>query len=322
MNTLKCFEDFKCVGGSCPDNCCIGWEIGIDKETLKKYKSPPLYDFVKDRVDFSRSVIKLEADGRCPFLNKDNLCDIIINYGYDSISYICKKHPSFINEYEGECEYGYGLCCDEALRLLYKGEVKLEHKGGTFLLDLRNSLFDIICDKKLPFHKKASLFLDKISRAEDVLFFGEELSVETEEETVKKETLLPFLEIIGKTEPISEEWTIRINKVKEKYSQIEKELEGIRENEKYIKLFYYYTFRYLLKDTEENTLMGNGKLILILVLINMIFDAYSLFSGDNFNNTRLISKQMEYSMENISLLIDEAMENEALEYEKIIGLCL
>ena len=30
-------ENFKCIGGACEDNCCIGWDIDVDKITFKKY---------------------------------------------------------------------------------------------------------------------------------------------------------------------------------------------------------------------------------------------------------------------------------------------
>ena len=320
MKTLKCFENFKCIGGICPDNCCIGWEIGIDAETLQKYKEPPLYDFVKDKVDFSRSVIKLCDNGRCPFLNKDNLCDIIINYGYDRISYICKKHPSFINEVNGASEYGYGLCCDEALRLLINGEVYMENNSEDFLFSLRNELFNIVYDDSLSFREKVKVFLDKVCEGEDIYLFGESLSDASEDLPSYKASILPMLKIMEKTEPIDNEWTSRLETVLENAKEIEKNLDKICEKEKYKKLFYYYIFRYFLKDIDENSLLGNGKLIVILVLLNIIFDACSEAIGDNFNNTRLISKQMEYSLENIQLLIDEALENEAFEYENLIGI--
>ncbi len=319
MRTLKCFENFKCIGGICPDNCCIGWEIGIDEETLKKFKQAPLFDFVKDKVDFSRSVIKLLDDGRCPFLNKDNLCDIIINFGYENISYICKKHPSFINEYDGVTEYGYGLCCDEALRLLCEGEVIIESKENSFLFDLRRKLFEIICDNTLPFSKKISAFLDTVCKGEDILLFGEADDDAEEDIQVKKVSVLPLIEIMERTEPINPEWTSRLKIIKESCREIEKGL-NICEEEKYQKLFYYYTFRYFLKDYEENSLLGNGKFIVILVLLNIIFDSFSKINGDDFNNTRLISKQMEYSMENIEFLIDEALLNDALGYEALVGI--
>ena len=31
------YDQFVCTAGDCPDTCCAGWQIVIDKETLKKY---------------------------------------------------------------------------------------------------------------------------------------------------------------------------------------------------------------------------------------------------------------------------------------------
>ena len=28
------FNEFACIGGACEDNCCIGWEIGIDPAVM------------------------------------------------------------------------------------------------------------------------------------------------------------------------------------------------------------------------------------------------------------------------------------------------
>ena len=33
------YSQFHCIGGSCPDSCCIGWEVDIDEETCDYYKS-------------------------------------------------------------------------------------------------------------------------------------------------------------------------------------------------------------------------------------------------------------------------------------------
>ena len=30
-------EEFKCIGGSCSDSCCTGWDIEIDKKTFRDY---------------------------------------------------------------------------------------------------------------------------------------------------------------------------------------------------------------------------------------------------------------------------------------------
>ena len=33
------FTKFKCRADKCLDNCCVGWEIDIDQDTLQKYKN-------------------------------------------------------------------------------------------------------------------------------------------------------------------------------------------------------------------------------------------------------------------------------------------
>ena len=31
------YDSFRCISSKCTDNCCIGWEIDVDDETLSKY---------------------------------------------------------------------------------------------------------------------------------------------------------------------------------------------------------------------------------------------------------------------------------------------
>lgn len=33
------YDSFKCRAGECTDSCCIGWEIDIDDETMRKYEN-------------------------------------------------------------------------------------------------------------------------------------------------------------------------------------------------------------------------------------------------------------------------------------------
>lgn len=35
------WRKFRCIGGKCTDNCCVGWEICIDRETWEKYQKLP-----------------------------------------------------------------------------------------------------------------------------------------------------------------------------------------------------------------------------------------------------------------------------------------
>ena len=32
------YDKFLCTGDKCTDNCCIGWEIDVDEDSLERYK--------------------------------------------------------------------------------------------------------------------------------------------------------------------------------------------------------------------------------------------------------------------------------------------
>ena len=34
--TLNCWEHFRCVAERCRHSCCVGWEIGVDEESLRR----------------------------------------------------------------------------------------------------------------------------------------------------------------------------------------------------------------------------------------------------------------------------------------------
>ena len=34
-------QDFKCKAGDCVHTCCAGWVIGIDKDSLARFKADP-----------------------------------------------------------------------------------------------------------------------------------------------------------------------------------------------------------------------------------------------------------------------------------------
>ena len=105
---------------------------------------------------------------RCPFLNSNNLCDIILNMGEEHISYICTHHPRFYNYYKNHTEMGYGLCCEEAVRLLLSGELKKPHiNGENPLFYLRDKIFDIVIFKDYTIEEKFYYILDMVKQPEE-----------------------------------------------------------------------------------------------------------------------------------------------------------
>ena len=115
------YKEFKCIADRCKHNCCIGWEIDIDYDTVKKYMSVEgdIGRKLRKSISFESTPHFILSEGeRCPFLCENNLCELILTFGEDGICDICKQHPRFRNDLESRVELGLGLCCEEAARMI------------------------------------------------------------------------------------------------------------------------------------------------------------------------------------------------------------
>lgn len=170
------YDRFRCIASRCTDNCCIGWEIGIDPAALTDYQTQP--GPFGQRL---RAVIQpgnppffaLTSSGRCPFLNKENLCDIYLHLGENHLCAICDQHPRFHNWFGSEKESGLGLSCEEAARLiLFSAPPKLvrreidEVPDASTALDpdllaglraVRNAAFSLVDTESLPLAHRLAL---------------------------------------------------------------------------------------------------------------------------------------------------------------------
>lgn len=123
------WKRFQCIGENCTDNCCIGWEICIDQQSLEYYKKIPgqLGEKLKKSMEKEGDVYHFAMhNGRCVFLNEKNLCELIVGLGNGSLCDICREHPRFYEDFGVRQEAGLGLCCEEAVRLLLEHEMPLK----------------------------------------------------------------------------------------------------------------------------------------------------------------------------------------------------
>jgi lysine-N-methylase len=107
----------------------VSWEIDIDNRSLKKYQKikGELGAKLKNNISTDgtpKFIIK--KDGRCPFLDKDNLCELITKLGDKSLCYICANHPRFYNFLSDRTEVGLGLSCEEVARIVLSQKQKTE----------------------------------------------------------------------------------------------------------------------------------------------------------------------------------------------------
>lgn len=125
------YGQFHCIGGSCPDSCCIGWKVDIDPETWDYYQSleGPFGDRLRRHMkdDGEDRYFPMCEGGRCPFLNQLNLCDIITELGEESLSQVCTEYPRYFLE-EGDFEQiDMSLSCMELGRIFFEGTDPIEY---------------------------------------------------------------------------------------------------------------------------------------------------------------------------------------------------
>ncbi len=115
------YPAFHCIASRCRNTCCAGWEIDIDEESLARYECLP--GAFGERVRHSIGLegtphYILTEEERCPLLNRDNLCELILREGEGALCQICRDHPRFRNYFSGRVEMGLGLVCEEAARVI------------------------------------------------------------------------------------------------------------------------------------------------------------------------------------------------------------
>lgn len=121
-------KNFHCIGPACEDSCCIGWRIDLDKQTYLKYKKinnlelKPIFEKAVNRKhnqksDESYGKMKMESDGRCPFLDEKMLCKIHRNLGEEYLSDTCALYPRYLRKVDGKFERSATMSCPEIARL-------------------------------------------------------------------------------------------------------------------------------------------------------------------------------------------------------------
>lgn len=152
--TASYYKEFRCIGGICEDSCCENWEIDLDEVSLKKYMKQG-GTFGKRLKESTRVKDKqfILNRTRCPFLNEENLCDIFIEMGEESLCETCTNFPRHIEEFNDLKEVSLTMSCPEASRIMLSKKEKMtfECKEG---VDEEYGLKHIVPAKCFAFWKR------------------------------------------------------------------------------------------------------------------------------------------------------------------------
>lgn len=304
------YRDFRCIADKCPDSCCKSWEITIDNDTFDKYQS--LQGEIGDRI---RSFICVDddgdhcfslIDGRCPFLNEKGLCDIHIAFDENMTGSICREHPRFIEEYDGFTEISLSVSCPEAARLIFSQGacrevyVTPEYNGDDDVLSV------LIASRKeiLNTNGVLSVLLEKLllvaSRDEEEINF---LSIENICHPSFSD-IQNFIEVLfSECEILNTDWKKLLINCNKEAVDSEKLSEFLSNNNNVLaNLFYYFVYRYYLKSVCDLNVFPRGLFIALSVLSIAVIAYCNSMSVAEVS--RLFSKEIEHSTENVDILID------------------
>lgn len=203
MKILKPFyyDDFKCIGGECIDNCCgNNWRIDIDEKTYKKYKKlkGEWGEKINNNISRKRSnpnylqygKINLK-NNKCSLLSEDGLCTIHGSLGEDYLCNTCRVYPREIRKYGEIYERNLSISCPEVARYIIKSKDnfsfnledeklsdldkdyivnnKYNEKLYNILWDTRSLSMEIIQFKEIEVWKRISFFKMLTDKVQNII---------------------------------------------------------------------------------------------------------------------------------------------------------
>ena len=205
------YQSFACIADRCKHSCCVGWEIDIDTQTYVCYQNTegPFGERLRDGMMMEEGTphFCLTTEERCPFLNKDNLCDIILQMGEEALCQICTDHPRFRNFFDSREELGVGLCCEAATALI------VGQQEPFFLMALHNDEVEETPEETAFFAERNRIFLLLQDRSERMEERVEKL-IHSYGLSLPKLTYEEWASIFWQLERLETSWTDRLSDLK------------------------------------------------------------------------------------------------------------
>lgn len=286
------YKDFHCIAGACRHSCCIGWEIDVDESSLARFlaEEGPLGDKLRANIaqEDGCAHFILGEEERCPFLQADGLCEIILQRGEGALCQICADHPRFRNFFTGRTEIGLGLCCEaaaelilsrqEPVRLIEEGDCPDLPEDEQALLTLRTRLIALAQDRSQPMEARLGQLLALSGLTSPADWVGALLSLERLDESWTR--LLESVPAVLPEAPA--DWEIPLEQ-----------------------LLCYFLYRHLPGALEDDDVPG--RMALCAFATRCVRDAALSAGIPLAEAARMFSAEVEYSEENIGALLDSML---------------
>lgn len=292
---LNYLKKFKCIADKCQNSCCKGWVVGIDKKSIKSYKKLQKKDVrFCNYIDYKNKSFILDENKRCPFLNKNGLCDLITDYGENSLCQVCSDHPRFRSFIGDRVETGLGLSCEQAVNVVLQFDdkicpISIDGKKSVLsgfnreLFEVRNEIIKILYDSSTG-------FLEKVKKV--AKYIGTDLKYLDGKR---------FLSDLLNLEYVDKKWQTFLE---EFYSREDVFYKLSKDFEWYLTQFIVnLIYRHLSMARDKTDIKIRTSFCLLTTnIVVEISGSLSYNKEELFSLVRLISQEVEYSDKNIEKL--------------------
>ncbi len=282
------YDSFKCIADKCAHSCCIGWEIDVDEKTLEKYR--------KSKCEYCKTVLnsiensdtphfKLKDGDRCPHLNSQGLCNLIINMGEEYLCDICREHPRFYNFTNYGQEVGIGMSCPEACRLILNSDSYNDFEvvaRGTG--DVERIEYDALADREKVYSILKNENLNYTDRLNAICSeYGIDLKSVPRSE---------YFECINSLEYLNDSHRLE-------FSAFDLGLSSDKASEKYLeRAFGYFVYRHCTEATDyEDFKISLSFCLFCERLLDCLIKGKK--EEDVYEMARILSEEIEYNTDNV-----------------------
>ncbi len=303
------YKDFKCIADVCEDTCCAGWQVDVDDASYAYYKTitgpfgERLKSVMVDGKNGREGQFRIREDGRCPFLNDNNLCDLYAELGEDALCVTCDQYPRYTCEFGNYKETGIALSCKTAAELILKDDRTpgfttyenddsfngLNNIDGLLYLNLkkaREKAYQLVWDRNINIWERLNNLLDFATGLQKCMKKPSVMNEYVDNfkpcNSIDK-TLLDAKEIkqyhkmwkfYMKQVIIKKEWPLMVKTIQENHylGDYEKNIRGFNEYYKdkdyeFENLITYFIFRYFMKAVFDKDVLTKVKMGIVSILM-------------------------------------------------------
>jgi lysine-N-methylase len=338
VRTPDYYKEFKCIDKKCTDSCCAGWEVDLDDASVEYYRSVK-GDFgerLKAVMVFEEGEnrFRLCENGRCPFLNDENLCDLYIALGEDKLCKTCAEHPRYMADFGDLREMGISLSCPEAARIILSKKNPVAYDMAE--TDEPNPLYSdldpqkymmLVMERKEAYAAAADRSRSIEARMRDILVQAGVLQKKLTRRNVNKtaksvvqsrrELMYQWLLHIKNYECVNPAWNDMLQTTldflkctDDEYRTAHEQFEQYHAAKayEYEQLVMYFLYRYFVSSVYDYDLLSKLKLTAFALLVCKEFatalyqEKHKFTFKDQIEVVHCFSRQFEHSDENVEAI--------------------